>query len=158
MSAYLCNPEHIGVLANAMSRKGVNVRGYHNSPKYMAKALAKANWISIEERYGAKNAAWMNNERHYNAYEDECVAEASRPDMDLKPIDFIKMAQCFAYQACEARQFRDADYESEHIGQYHIDSFIDCMLREIPGYNDAPWNYERKPDAPEVIDLSAMMG
>jgi len=155
MSAFLCNADHIGVLANAMSRNGVNVRGYAMSPKGMAKALAKANWVAIEERYSAKDAVWMNNERPFEAYEDECVAEASRPDMDLKPIDFVKMAQCFAYQACEARQFRDADYESEYVGQYHIDNFIDCMLRKMPGYADAPWSYERKADAPEVIDIFA---
>jgi hypothetical protein len=155
MSAYLCNPEHIGVLANAMSRNGVSLRGCYNSPGGMAKALAKANWISIEERYGAKDAVWMNNERPFEVYEDECAAQASRPDMDLKPIDFVKMAHGFAYQACEARQFRDADYESEYVGQYHIDSFIDCMLRKMPGYDDAPWSYERKADAPEVIDIFA---
>lgn len=155
MSAFLCNADHIGVLANAMSRNGVNVRGYANSPKNMAKALAKANWVAIEERYGVKDAVWMNNEQPFEVYEDECVAEASRPDMDLKPIDFVKMAQCFAYQACEARQFRDADYESEFVGQYHIDSFIDCMLRKMPGYDDAPWSYQRKADAPEVIDIFA---
>jgi hypothetical protein len=153
MSAYLCNPDHIGVLANAMSRAGVTIIGERFAPQQMAIALANANWISIQERYPGDD--FMLGGQSLIGYQDECANEACRPDPDLKPVDFIKMAQCFAYQACEAEQFRNADYNSDFIGQWHVDSFISHMIRRLPGYDDAPWGYDRKPDAPEVIDIFA---
>ena len=93
MSAYLCNPEHIGVLANEMYRAGVF---RPTSPKLMAAALAKANWISIEARY--PNDDFMLGNQSFEEYSQACQHEACRPDPDLKPIDFIKIAQCFAYR------------------------------------------------------------
>ncbi len=154
MSAYLLNEEHIGVLANAMSRNGVTVMGNRFPPKQMAIALANANWSSIGERYPGQEE-FMSGGMSLHEYQDECVKQACRPDPDLKPIDFIKMAQCFAYQSCEAQKFREAHYMTEFIGQWHVDCFILDMLRKMPGYDDAPWQYERPADAPEVIDLYA---
>jgi|11_taG_2_1085331.scaffolds.fasta_scaffold77646_1 hypothetical protein len=154
MSAWLLNEEHIGVLANAMSRAGVTVAGERLSPKQMAIALANANWLSIGERYPDQEE-FMSGGQTLIAYRAQCAREACRPDPSLKPIDFIKMAQCFSYQACEAKQFREAHYMTEWIGQWHVDSFIGDMLRKMPGYDDAPWQYERPADAPEVIDLYA---
>jgi len=155
MSAYLCNPEHIGVLANAMFRNDVRLGHQPNSPQKMAAALAKANWISIEARYPGDN--FMLGDQTFEEYCEACKQEAYRPDPDLKPMDFIGIAQCFAYQACEAKEFREANYLSDHLGDWHVNQFIMAMVRQLPGYGDAPWSYERKPDAPEVLDLGAMM-
>ena len=155
MSAYLCNPEHIGVLANAMYRANVGLYCQPSSPQKMAALLAKANWISIEARYPGDN--FMLGDQSFEEYCQDCQHEACRPDPDLKPVDFIKIAQCFAYQACEAKEFREAQYDSDYIGDYHINRFIMEMVSKFPGYDDAPWGYQRKPDAPEVMDLSAMM-
>jgi hypothetical protein len=155
MSAYLCNPEHIGVLANAMYRANIGLYCQSNSPQKMAAALAKANWISIEARYPGDN--FMLGDQGFEEYCQACQHEACRPDPDLKPVDFIKIAQCFAYQACEAKEFQEAYYDDDYIGDFHINQFIMAMVRKMPGYDDAPWGYERKPDAPEVMDLSAIM-
>jgi len=155
MSAYLCNPEHIGVLANAMYRANIRMGHQPNSPQKMAEALAKANWISIEARY--PNDDFMLGHQSFEEYCKDCQHEACRPDPDLKPMDFIGIARCFAYQACEAKEFQEADWASDYIGDFHINQFVMAMVRKLPGYDDAPWSYERKPDAPEVMDLSAMM-
>ena len=103
MSAYLCNPEHIGVLANAMSHAGVTIIGERLSPKQMAVALANANWISIQERYPGDD--FMLGGQTLIAYRAQCAREACRPDPDLKPVDFIKMAQCFAYRLAKPSSF-----------------------------------------------------
>jgi len=156
MSAYVCNPEHIGVLANAMSRAGVTINGHRRDPKQMAVALANANFDSMEARYPGE---WdlMSGGCSLIAYRAQCAREATKPDTDLKPIDLIKIAQCFRYQACEHNNWFEAKHYSKYIGEWHIQDFIGHMIRQMPGYNDAPWHYEREPDAPEVIDITAMM-
>ena len=74
MSAYRCNPEHIGVLANAMYRAQVGLYCQPNSPKKMAAALAKANWISIEARY--PNDDFMLGNQSFEEYSQDCQNEA----------------------------------------------------------------------------------
>ena len=152
MSAFLCNADHIGVLANAMSRAGISLNGDRLSPKQMAVELAIANWDSVTDRY--PDDPYYSPEM-WAEYKKDCQAEACKPDPNLKPIDFIKMAQCFAYQACEAEKFRKADYMSPYIGQYHVDYFIDSMIRKIAGYEEAQWEYIRPEADSEVIDIFA---
>lgn len=152
MSAFLCSDDHIGVLANAMSRAGVSLNGQRLSPKEMAVELAIANWDSVTERY--PDDPYYSPEL-FEEYKKGCQAEACKPDFNLKPIDFIKMAQCFAYQACEIEKFRKADYMSVYIGQYHIDYFISDMIRKIEGYEEAQWGYMRPQADSEVIDVFA---
>lgn len=152
MSAFLCNAEHIGVLANAMSRSGIPLNSDRLSPKQMAIELAIANWDSVTDRY--PDDPYYTPEM-WEEYKKDCQAEACKPDHNLKPIDFIKMAQCFAYQACEAEKFRKADFLSPYIGQYHVDYFIKNMIRKIEGYEEAQWEYIRPQADSEVIDVFA---
>ncbi len=157
MSAYLCNPEHIGVLANEMARVGVYLdSGNRLSVMQAASALARANWISIEARYRGDD--FMLGNQSFHEYEHDCIVEARYPDPNLGPMDFIRMAQCFEYQACEAYEYQDSNYRSRHLGQWHIHSFIDDQIRRLPGYYDGQRHYSRPDDEPRVISLSAMMG
>lgn len=157
MSAYVCNPEHIGVLANEMSHANIRINGHRLHPQEMAVALANANYASIEARYPGE---WdlMSGGCSLIAFRAQCAKEATRPDPNLKPIDFIKIAQGFAYQACEHKEWMEPSFESTDLREGHIQQFIAHMIRQMPGYEDAPWHYEREPDAPEVLDLTAMMG
>lgn len=162
MSAYVCNPEHIGVLANAMSRADIRINGQKLNPKEMAVALANANYASIEARYPGQ---WdlMSGGCSLIAFRAQCAKEATRPDPNLKPIDFIKIAQGFAYQACEYERWMEPAFGGvgpceSWLREGHIQQFIAHMIRQMPGYDDAPWHYEREPDAPEVVDITAMMG
>jgi hypothetical protein len=152
MSAFLCSEDHIGVLANAMSRAGILLNGRKLCPKEMALELAIANWDSVTERY--PDDPYYSPEL-WDEYKKGCQAEACKPDLNLKPIAFIKMAQCFAYQACEIEKFRKADYMSVTIGQCHINSFISSMIRKIEGYEEAQWEYMRPQADSEVIDVFA---
>lgn len=156
MSAYLCNPDHIGVLANAMSRAGVYVNGSKLTPKQMAVALANANYVSIQARY-PDDVDFMTGGKSLIAYRAQCAEQACYPDHQLQPIDLISMAKCFIYQACEAHEFHTANYKSEHLGEYHMNQFIGLMIHKLPGYHDAPYHYQRKPDPYSGMDLSAVM-
>ena len=158
MSAYVCNPEHIGVLANAMSRADIRINGHKLHPQEMAVALANANHASIEARYPGE-WEFMSGGCSLIAFRAQCAKEATRPDPNLKPIDLIKMAQGFAYQACEHERWMQTTFrlDCDYIGERHIQEFIAYMIRQMPGYDDAPRHYEREPDAPEVVDITAMM-
>ena len=92
------------------------------------------------------------------AFRAQCAKEATRPDPNLKPIDLIKMAQGFAYQACEHKEWMEPSFENTDLREGHIQQFIAHMIRQMPGYDDAPWHYEREPDAPEVARLNSNDG
>lgn len=150
MSAYLCNPDHIGQLASAMSQY-VLVAGKKVWHKDFAKLLANANWFGVEEKYGEKDTKWMNGGYGLEVYEAMCVEKSLETDLTLKPIDLIKMAKAFAYQACEDKVYwPTATAGSDFVGQWHIDNFIGTMITKLPGWDDAPWYYEGKADAPAV--------
>jgi len=157
MSAYLCSPDHIGQLASAMSCH-IPVGNKNIFWKEMAKLLANANWVSIEEKYGETEAKWMNDGYGVEVFEAKCVEKALITDTSLKPIDLIKMAKAFSYQACESSYWDAANYESDYVGKWHIDYFIHNMITQLPGWDDAPWEYEAKADAPVVSNLVKLVG
>ena len=149
MSAYLCSPEHIGQLALAMQQK-IPVANKPMWAKDLASLLAFANWESVEDRYGEEEAKSMNDGYSVTVYQAQCADKAYGPDISLKPIDLIKMAKGFAYQACESDSWEAANWDSDFIGKWHIDYFISVMLSKLPGYDEAPWEYTKKADAPVV--------
>lgn len=138
MSAYLCNPEHIGQLAIAMARKEVPIAGrrfdkFRDAAK-IAAILAKANWDSVNYRY-------QDADIGLEQYVAECMKAARHQDILLKAVDLIKMAKCFEYQACEDPAYGEASYE-KGFGAWNINYLISQLLYDIPGYDEAIRDYE----------------
>lgn len=134
MSCYLLNHIHIANLAHAFAEAGIPYKGKSYDASMWATLLAKANYDSVDQRYG-------NQDISFEDYTFECHMISLQPAYDLKPIELIKMAQCFQYQACETLDWNNASFHSEHIGSWHIQYFISKMISKLNGYSSADWEF-----------------
>ena len=143
MSAFICSPEHIAQLAIAAKDCRVPFNREQVDAKTWAQELAAANWRSIVARYDEDSAVEMSGFSCLAEYQGACAREARYPDIGLKPVDLLKMADCFDYQSCEARSYRQSEYDDDYAGRWHIEYLKGCLVSKLPGYNAAPWGYER---------------
>ena len=135
MSAYVCNPEHIGVLANAMSRANIRINGHRLHPQEMAPCQRQ-----LRQHRGqvSRRVGFMSGGCSLIAFRAQCTRKQPGPDPNLKPIDFIKIAQGFAYQSCEHKEWMEPSFLNELETTYN--SLLAHMIRQMPGYDDAPWH------------------
>lgn len=123
MSAYLCTPEHIAVLARAMVRPmaaadesihlarpavrvedldgGLVINGDRGAARYVAQELAAANWDSVEHRYSGDRVA-LEPYADRSAYAAACGDAAENARLRILPLYRLTGALwCYEYQACE---------------------------------------------------------
>lgn len=115
MSAYLCTPEHIAVLARAMvrpmaaadetihmARPAVRVEDLDGgAARYVAQELAAANWDSVEHRYSPDRVA-LDPYADRSAYSAACGDAAEDARLRILPLYRLTGALwCYEYQACE---------------------------------------------------------
>ncbi len=149
MSAYLCNPEHFAALAEFATRNGTHNATitawrigdrYDNAP-HVAAELARQNIRSVAHRYPNDR----DGERPGPAgiTDQELIDEAARiasamcvRPPELRTIDLLAMCDGYEYQACESADWRDTN------AHHQIAWIRKALIRSIPGYADAPWNYE----------------
>lgn len=109
MSAYVCNPTHIALLAVRTASWSTR----WGDAKSVATILAKENLRSVEARYNdvaeaAQDFLSMSNDE----YIAECVALTQDPNVEfhtLPPHRIFGMAACTIYQSCEAGDFYTTD-------------------------------------------------
>lgn len=132
MSAFLCNPQHIGLLARFEPNR---VR--HIPAEQQAEILAQANLVSVSERYRLTPDAVGLEFGGYSAgsYIEACKLEAGKFGRRLQPIEALKMAQCSNYQSCEVEGW------SETPAYALLHRIIGQAISELPGYDAAPWEY-----------------
>lgn len=122
MSAYLCTPEHIAVVARAMVRPmaaadesihlarpavrvdqfadGLAINGDRGA-RYVAQELAGANWDSVEHRYSGDRVA-LEPYADRSAYAAACGDAAENARLKILPLYRLTGALwCYEYQACE---------------------------------------------------------
>ena len=101
MSAYLVNPEHIAALAAFYTRNN-----QYADTVLIATTLAKANIKSIRARYGARAEETRPKAAAEYTRKACMMAEFyAKNKPALGPMDYIAMAQCFDYQACEVNKY-----------------------------------------------------
>lgn len=123
MSAYLCTPEHIAVLARAMVRPmaaadetihmarpavrvedlggGLVINGERGAARHVALELAGANWDSVEYRYSSDRAA-LEPYAGWAVYSADCGDAAENARLRILPLyRLIGALWCYEYQACE---------------------------------------------------------
>lgn len=127
MSAYLCDPHHVALLAVMAARQPYGKPGTENEN---AATLALANLASLDVRYGPSPV-----EREPRAYVADCVKACRdwRWSPKPSPVEIIKAVQCFDYQACEV-----ADYEDTPAAKITRRVKSDAIA-SLPGYEEAPW-------------------
>lgn len=141
MSAFLCDPQHIGLLARHVE---VN-RSYHSgdSGTELAERWARANLKSLRERYpdhgeeGQTAPSWCSAYRDDEDFVRQCVlAVLASPVSHLTHIQAVKMAHCLEYQSCEFEGY----YTSE--AYYSLTRAVRTCIQAMDGYEEAMWEYQ----------------
>jgi len=160
MSAYLCDPRHIGALASWYVDRRDTSRGYLRShiledetvEDYMlapelAVLLARANVASVAYRYpddkpGERPGPSVADDEEYV----ELCAEAARRTVDIDAVAWrtpaiggavqvLKATQCYEYQACEHPGW---DRSKAHRA---VEAIRSAAISALRGYSDAVWGW-----------------
>lgn len=145
MSAYIVEKEHI----NAMLMAALSVRQpttwRHNEQRYeltqdildkVGQMLLDENVASVQHRYpsdtilqlpGKINAEWLLPFRY-------------SPITSRVPtkVEAIKLVHCYKYQSCEHPGWKTSEAKA------FCESLEGNLVREIPGYDEAPWGWEKE--------------
>ena len=159
MSAFACNSAHIGQLAIRFAENRLRLGTAQLNAQQWAQALAWANINSLIERYGEEDAQFMVNQS-FTDYVVACSQASRCIDYSLTPIAIISMAHCFDYQACEYHHYTSATLASQGqvanaytVGACHVQQLINAMIRQLPGYDDAPYSYSGE-GAPQAVRIA----
>jgi hypothetical protein len=109
MSAYVCNPTHVALLA---VRTAAWTKTWGNA-KTVATILAKENLRSVEARYtditeAAQDFLGMSNAEYIR----QCEELAADPNIEFHTLPMHRifgMANCLEYQSCEAEDYRSTE-------------------------------------------------
>ena len=147
MSAFVCMPEHIGLLAAALTWFGRTA----GDPRVHAEFLARENITSVAYRYPADKG---DGDRPGPNLTDEQLVEAARlyaahyvqhfPTW-LNAADLSSMVRCYEYQSCEHPGWRDS------VAMMLI-AKLDGACKVI-GPETVHWEFEIDNPLPEVAAL-----
>lgn len=147
MSAYVCDPEHIGRLAAFLVATDP-ARYDDDDAQAVALTLARQNEKSVRIRYpdseGLPGPVPPKGENFTFWYRARC-SQASRRTWDrreLSPVDVLGMVRCYEYQTCE-----DLEWIGSEAWRL-IDAIRNYAIAKLDGFDAAPWEYTAK-DAAE---------
>lgn len=152
MSAFICSPSHIGLLA-AYAAKTDSVIGdwrggnRFDSAQLVARMLTRANIRSVAARYPND----MDGQRPGPCLKDDDIMDASAcyaahylenwPAPE--PVQILKLCGCLDYQSCETNDW------PETLAYRQLDYIRGEATRSLPGYENAQWCFD---EHIEVID------
>ena len=167
MSAYICNPEHIGVLAAYAAVNNCAVYEWRMNDNILtaqnvAKGLALENIRSVAHRYPNDE----DGHRPGPCLKDADIVEACQiyaghfakrmggvvvmaQDV-LEPIQVLKLVRCLDYQSCETLDWPLT------LAARQLDWIMGEAISRLDGYEDADWSYEGT--LPEVEALYVKEG
>jgi len=154
MSAFVVGKEHINAMVTAGLR--VNYRPlswYHNTRSHqltdetadaVGQMLLDENVRSVGYRYegdsitdlpGKINAEWL-------------IPFKYQPTIDCPTgIETIKITRCYEYQSCEHQEWEQSEAKA------FCKALIASQYGRLPGYEEAPWEWERPIQAIQGIRL-----
>lgn len=129
MSAFICDEYHISALAVYATRARQPNYLYHNgeciyldNDQQIAQVLYDQNLRSVNARYNEQTDAAFTFDRMAAYLIDRHT-----------PVEMIKAAHCYDYQACETEDYRDT------LAHAIIKYIISKAIRALPGYEKAEW-------------------
>ena len=167
MSAYICNPEHIGILAAYAAVNDCAIYRWRMSDSILtaqnvAKGLALENIRSVAHRYPDDK----DGERPGPCLKDADIIEACQiyaghfakrlggvivmAEDVLKPVQVLKLVSSLDYQSCETD-----DWEMTLAAQ-QLRWIMSDAISHLDGYEDADWSFTGS--LPEIEALYAKEG
>ena len=146
MSAYVCQPEHIGLLAAYAATEGCAIYAWRDddrveTAKRIAEGLAFENIRSVAARYPNDK----DGERPGPTLKDAQIVEAAklwaehyvttRRPGSATIAQIAKASDCLAYQSCETDDWEDTQAHQQ------LDWIDGHLLRQLPGYEAAAWEW-----------------
>lgn len=163
MSAYICNPEHFGILAAWATLNECALFEWRHSRKpaaeietaqRVAKGLARENIRSVAHRYpdtvsGNRPGPCLTDERIEEAaalYAAHFMTNSAYV-RSLRPVQILVLCQGLDYQSCETDDWKDT------LAWRQLDWIKNQAIRLLPGHATADWSYDRP--LPEIEALYA---
>lgn len=158
MSAYICDPSHIGILAAFAVTERCAIREFEamGEPvliaQTVARNLARENIRSVATRYpndtdGNRPGPCLKDAEIEEAAAIYAAYFLAHPQ-HLPPVQILKLVNCLDYQSCETEDWRQtsACKQLEWITTYAI--------HRLPGYEEAMWSFERPIPEIEALYMS----
>jgi hypothetical protein len=114
----------------------------------IGKALLAENIASLRARYPDDWQEMVDIDVNKYRYRHDAHFVTSTRNL---AITVIKLIDCLDYQSCEHEGWRDS------WAKRFCDFVIGAATSKVPGYEDAPWGYNKPADAPQVIRLSDLV-
>lgn len=130
MSALICTPYHISRLAvyATTSQNGCSVSVYHNGEVIQLTDAEDVANILYEQNMASVNWLYRGNDEPSFVFD-----ERARGLLQHRPVEIIKAARCYEYQACETE-----DYEAT-LAHKIVRLIINRAIGQLPGYEAAEW-------------------
>jgi len=158
MSAFIVNKSHInamlqGALASARKRNNWRFGWYHNKERHeltlenaseVGQMLLDENIKSVSYRYGDSPLTDLPGRadgEYLLPFEFNLMGKTP------KPIEILSITNCYSYQACEHDKWEQSEAKS------FCDTLLAHTIRDLPGYDEAPWEWEEKLPATKVIRM-----
>lgn len=145
MSAYLCSPAHIGILAQRIAAK---TSGWGDAPT-VAETLATENLQSVASRYShsiekaAQDFMGIGAQSYIQACKTEATITANSY-VNISPARLIGMVECSEYQSCEHEGWGQS--EARNILAYLLSSALHAHM-EATGVTTG-WGWHGEPSGP----------
>ena len=164
MSAYICYPSHIGLLAASYCDvdKFATPEIKRQEACRVAHVLAQQNIDSVIARYpdsedglrpGPCFVNGKGNDEAIIALSVEWAAHYSGRKVAASPIEIIKLAHNLDYQSCETE-----GYELTNAAKY-IQQIIYAQTRKLKGYQEAAWEWaDQNPPKAIITFLENLQG
>lgn len=160
MSAYICNPEHFGILAAYASQKQCVIREWDRlthsdnsilEAQRVARCLALENIRSVAYRYPddkdghrpgpcLKDAEILEAAAIYAAYFVEHL-------QSVTPVQILRLIDCLDYQSCETDDWQQT------LAFKQLGWIRGRAIYALPGYDRAQWSFDHP--IPEIEALYA---
>jgi hypothetical protein len=154
MSAYIVNPDHLRLLVSAAVRWRLAyyaAKPYSDQSNFrritnddgdrLMRMLYEANRHSVDHRYPGEDrlpgADLATDDVNGWAPEFRFVGEDIHDDSYA--LQVLKAIRCYTYQSCEDMEAWE-DSEAERF----CDALTIAGLSELPGYEDAAWEYQAR--------------
>lgn len=152
MSAYICNPEHIGILAAYAAVNDCAIYGWRMSDNILtaqnvAKGLALENIRSVAHRYpndkdGQRPGPCLKDADIIEACQIYAAHFAKRlggvvvmAEDVLEPVQVLKLVRSLDYQSCET------DDWPMTLAARQLEWIMGEAISRLDGYEDADWSF-----------------
>jgi hypothetical protein len=154
VSAYIVNPEHLGILAAYAAFHRVVISAWSHdqtvqAAQQVAIGLAKENIRSVAHRYPdtrdgerpGPNLRAAEIEEAAAIYAGHFITHPQR----ITPTQILKLLECLEYQSCETRDW------PQTLAYQQLGWIRAAAIRSLPGYDQAQWTFNQP--IPEIDAL-----